>query len=69
MKLTIVIDQNNAAFVDSGVNEETARILRQLADRIEDYQSGENEQLADGQIVNIRDLNGNRCGWMENVNA
>jgi hypothetical protein len=67
MKLTIEINQDGAAF-DDGHNEETARILRTLADQIEDYRSEANALLGDGEKVTIRDLNGNNCGFLQQSN-
>ena len=51
--LTITIQQSNAAFEDS--DAETARILRQLADRV-----------SNGVCVDdpVKDINGNTIGKM-----
>lgn len=46
---------NNAAFADAGVHAETARILREMADKI--------EAGADNGI--LRDVNGNNVGSFE----
>ncbi|OQB36862.1 MAG: hypothetical protein BWY09_01776 [Candidatus Hydrogenedentes bacterium ADurb.Bin179] len=51
MKYSISIECNNAAFVDQG--KELARILRDLADRLEV------EGVTDRALM---DLNGNRVG-------
>lgn len=53
MKLTISIDCDNAAFEDSGPENELARILRDLAARLE--RDGMNP-------VTLRDINGNTVG-------
>jgi len=75
VKLYIEIYQDNAAFADGGVNEETARILSKLAREIADYRSGLNERLADGASYRKKhhklsdslrallfDVNGNKTG-------
>jgi len=54
MKATISIEMDNAAFDPHGA--ELARILRELADRVE------GRATADGQSYNLRDANGNRVG-------
>lgn len=53
-KLTLTIEANNDAFHDSK-EQEVARILRELADKIE---SGADEVI-------LRDINGNRVGIAE----
>jgi len=53
MKYSIAIECNNAAFVDQGPGQELARILRDLADRLEV------EGVTDRALM---DLNGNRVG-------
>jgi len=50
--ITIEISSGGAAFVDEGPREEIARILRELAIRIEEGQTP----------TIVRDLNGNKCG-------
>lgn len=50
--IKIEIDTSNAAFKDNDGRPEIARILRELATRIEDY---DNPSL-------LKDLNGNPCG-------
>jgi len=53
--LTIRIETDNAAFGDRP-EYETARILRRLADRME------NTGLPDAEGIPLRDINGNRVG-------
>lgn len=48
---TIVIETNGAAFEDAPASE-IARILREMADRIESH----------GILPVPRDINGNKCG-------
>lgn len=57
-RVTITIDTDNAAFEDAGRAHETARILRELADRIEDT------DLPNG-MLHLRDVNGNTVGQFE----
>ena len=52
---TLNIETVNAAF-DNGSTEEIARILRQLAQRLE------NEGMEAGQEFVLRDANGNKVG-------
>ena len=54
--LTLSIDTTNAAFEDTGVESEVARILKALAERIE------REGAKAGQEFVLRDLNGNKVG-------
>ena len=54
MKLKIVIEMDNAAFEPSGT--EAARILRELAERLD----GDNLRYKD--LRPLRDINGNRVG-------
>jgi len=54
MKVRIEIDTSNAAFHVAGEEMETARILRQAADKVECI------GLADG--FSLRDTNGNTVG-------
>ncbi len=55
-QFTLAIDTSNAAFEDPG---EVPRILRYVADRIEERGS------PDADSGNIRDVNGNRVGeWL-----
>ena len=56
MKITIKIDTKNDAFQGGNNGGETARILRELADRIS------NEQLSRHSNRNLRDVNGNVVG-------
>ena len=57
MKLTIIMDIDNAAFEDAPDGHEAARILRKLADDIE----------SPGSFVTwpLRDANGNTVGHAE----
>lgn len=58
--LRITIETSNAALdvatSGSGAYYEMARILREIAARLED------EQGADGALVHVRDINGNTVG-------
>lgn len=56
---TVSINLDNAAFGIS-TGSETARILRELADNI-DYMS----ELAQGDTLTLKDLNGNTVGKAE----
>ena len=49
------ISCNNAAFEDAGTAQETARILREIADKLEAGQ-------ATGLFQNAKDFNGNIVG-------
>ena len=60
MKLLIEIKMDNAAFED-GSGTECARILRELANRIE------GEQCAIGDVTPCLDINGNKVGKAEVV--
>ena len=51
--LRVKIDSDNEAFSDGNAAGEVARILRELAARIEDSHDGSG---------NLRDFNGNRVG-------
>ena len=53
MNIVITIDTENAAFDDGQTGRETARILRDLADK---YQDGDYRQLI------LHDINGNSVG-------
>lgn len=57
MSITIHIKTDNAAFVEFGERPEVARILREIADKIEQYHNPEV----------IMDINGNRCGHIDVV--
>lgn len=57
MRLTVTIEATGAAFDDNPAPE-LARILRELADRIEPQEAG----TLPGWLPILRDLNGNRCG-------
>ena len=59
MTINITIETENAAFEDISERPEVARILRELADKIETYR---NPSV-------IMDINGNRCGSFEVVEA
>jgi len=54
--ITIKIDTNNAAFADGGQNE-IARILRELADKVEE------RGTPGGTKAAIMDINGNKVGY------
>jgi hypothetical protein len=56
-KFTVAFCTDNAAFEGDSAGYEIARILRELADRVED--SG----LVDGVVQRIRDINGARVGY------
>ena len=55
----LTLEMSNAAFVDAGEANELARILRELADRLED------SPLVDGDEYRLRDYNGNTVGKAE----
>ncbi len=55
-RITIVIETGNAAFDDSPASE-IARILRELAEKFEQYGGRQFEKLYD--------VNGNRCGSID----
>jgi hypothetical protein len=58
--ITIKIDTDNAAFeLDGNYTAEVARILRELAARVE---AGTN-----GYAISILDINGNKVGTMQGV--
>lgn len=57
MKFRVEIDLGNAAFDDVAGNE-IARILRQLAEEMQDVS-------AHPFFTYVRDFNGNRCGRVE----
>lgn len=52
MKFTLEVESGDAAFVQAGARHETARILREVANAVEE---GYNE-------FTLRDINGNRVG-------
>ncbi len=62
MRAQINIEMDNAAFEEAGAGNELARILRELAERI-DYQDA--EDLAQAGPVGLRDYNGNTVGRLE----
>lgn len=53
--ITITINNSGAAFIDESPREEIARILRELAIRIEEGQTP----------TIVRDVNGNNCGTVD----
>jgi len=63
MRLTITIDTDNDAFQECGggwtQSYETARILRDLAKRIDG-----NPHFSAGYSQPLRDINGNEVGYM-----
>lgn len=56
MNIRIIIETENAAFQEVGEEIETARILRELADKVESGGLGD---------FNLRDINGNTVGQMD----
>jgi hypothetical protein len=56
MKFEVQIATDNAAF-EEGCGYEVARILRELADRVEE------SELRNGDLLRLRDVNGNRVGY------
>lgn len=54
-RITLKIDTGNAAFDDAGKPQEVARILRELADRLE-------SRACLPDAVRLFDFNGNHCG-------
>lgn len=58
MKMKIAIDLGNAAFSDGNSGHECARILRELADKIEWFDIAR----PDPNLSNLRDINGNTVG-------
>jgi hypothetical protein len=64
MKLKIEIDMDGAAFEESG--QELRRILRDLGDRLEEFQPADFDYCRDrqeGHVRHINDVNGNRVGF------
>jgi hypothetical protein len=59
MRVTVKIDTENAAFSDGNSGTETARILRDLADRID------GEPLNKNDCRFAMDSNGNRVGQLK----
>lgn len=51
----LAFETENAAFADGNLAQETARILREVADRVEKFGFATHEQT-------IRDINGNTVG-------
>lgn len=61
MDITITINLDNAAFHEGGdPGPEVARILEALAARLEGSIA-----IEPGQSQNLRDINGNKCGYFE----
>lgn len=56
--MTVRFGMDNAAFDPEIRGYEVARIFRQLA------QDVEGDELATGRIIRIRDVNGNRVGYL-----
>lgn len=61
MEARIVVNMDNAAFEEPGGATELGRILRRLADEVEQDGAGAMERHT------LRDFNGNRVGWLEIV--
>lgn len=59
MKVKITIKTDNAAF-EGGPSFEVARILRELADRIEGH-----PHFSAGHCQPLHDYNGNQVGWLD----
>ena len=59
---TLTINTDNAAFDDGNAAAETARILRDCADRIE---RGDGDWSMYGIVIQLRDINGNVVGQAE----
>jgi hypothetical protein len=59
MNVTIRIKCDNAAFADDMRGSEVARILQGLANDCAD------RDLLPGEVINLRDVNGNSVGKME----
>lgn len=57
MDFSVQFCTDNAAFADGDAGYEIARILRDLADKIEE------NGLVEGVVQRIRDINGNRVGY------
>lgn len=55
MRFTLTIDTDSAAFDDNRAHE-IARILREIAGKV--------EESADGFSDKVRDFNGNICGFI-----
>lgn len=63
MRFQVALSTDNAAFADDGfhpgLGSELARILRGLADKLEDQQPDSDEFF----VVRLHDINGNRVGF------
>lgn len=57
MRFEVHIGMDNAAFEDEGKENELARILRELADRVE------SSELEPQDVMRLLDVNGNRVGF------
>lgn len=60
MKITIVIDADNAAFEGTTCGPEVARILRKLADKVDTWPRS--AFAVEPPRIPIRDINGNLVG-------
>lgn len=56
MRLTIVIDMDNAAFEEPGRSAEVTEILKAVVKKLSLYRADK---------INLRDVNGNRVGFAE----
>ncbi len=61
-RIEINLRQDSDAFTLRGHNDETARILRQLADELDDYNSGTCTALAEGGVAELHDYDGKSVG-------
>lgn len=59
MKVLISIDCGNAAFDDGMEGVEVARILRELAEKVDE------RGMREGDVYPARDVNGNRVGELK----
>ena len=55
-RFQVALSTANAAFADDDLGPELSRILRELADKVEDG-------LPEGLVIRIFDINGNRVGF------
>lgn len=60
-RFVLSVRTDNAAFVEDGCDGacEVARILRRLADKLD------HDEMPFNENVNLRDYNGNVCGWAQ----
>ena len=63
----IKIDTGNAAFTEEPASM-IAHMLRGIADNMELNGTPSNHELQDGTFA-LRDINGNRCGYVEIIAA